>query len=63
MRREPKLIAAPQANHGVEGLAEPCRARRDGVEDCLDVDGRTRDHAQDLGGRGLLLERPRKTLL
>ncbi len=36
--------------------AQPDRALRDGVEDRLHVGRRARDHAQDLAGRGLLLQ-------
>ena len=40
-----------------QNRASQRRARsRDGVEHRLDVGGRARDHAQDLAGRGLLLE-------
>src|SRR4029453_3174907 len=57
MRRKPKLIAVPQTNHGVKGLAEPCRVRRDSIEDRLEVGRRVADHAQDLAGRGPVLLR------
>src|SRR4029453_10786118 len=57
MRRKPKLIAVTQTHHGVKGLAEPCRVRRDSIEDRLEVGRRVADHAQDLAGRGLLLLR------
>ena len=36
---------------------EPLGARDDRVEDGLEIGGRGCDHAQDLGGRGLLLQR------
>ena len=39
------------------GLAEPHRARGDGIEDRLDVGRRARDDTQNLAGGRLLLER------
>jgi len=43
-------------------LAEPRRALRDCVEHGLDVGRRARDDAEDLAGRGLLLQRLRQAL-
>ena len=49
-RRRSATFAEP-ASHSLQ------RRRRDGVEHRLHVGGRARDHAQDLAGGGLLLER------
>jgi hypothetical protein len=47
-----------EARHCAElGVAEPRRAPHDGLEHGLHVGGGARDDAQDLGGRGLLLQR------
>ena len=44
-------------DHGIAGLAQPHRALSDGVEHALEVGRRGRDHAQDFGRGGLLLQR------
>src|SRR5262249_49934881 len=57
-----QVLSFPQAEPRVIGLAQPCRAADDRVEDRLHVAERARDHPEDLAGRRLLLERLRLAL-
>ena len=50
-------LAVEAQQRARERLAQADRALHDGVEDRLHVGGRARDHAEDLAGRGLLLQR------
>ena len=50
-------LAVETEDGAVERIAQPGGALGDGVEHGLDVGRRSRDHPQDLAGRGLLLER------
>jgi len=50
-------LAVVPPDHAVGATAQPHGFAGDGVENRLDVGGRARDHAQDLAGGGLLLER------
>jgi len=56
MRDGAQDIALDAIDHGVEGLAEPSGALRDGVEHRLHVGRRTADNAQDLAGGRLLFQ-------
>ena len=49
-------LAVEAQQRARERLAQADRALHDGVENRLHVGGRARDHAEDLAGRGLLLE-------
>ena len=56
-RHRAVAVALAHQQEGRRVLEEPERRADDGVEHGLDVVGRLADHAQDLGRRGLLLER------
>ncbi|TKS58071.1 MAG: hypothetical protein EWM72_03244 [Nitrospira sp.] len=57
MRRQDQLIPLDQANRRVIGPAHPSRAPCNRVEHRLNIRRRASDHAQNLTGRGLLLQR------
>jgi hypothetical protein len=50
-------ISVEAVDHSLRGFAQPHCAGGDGVERWLDVGRRARDHSQDLGRGGLLLQR------
>jgi hypothetical protein len=56
-RDRAKDVSLAQPQIAVLGLAESGRVRQHGLEHGLQVAGRTRDNAQDLGCRRLLLQR------
>ena len=51
-----RFVAVAQGEHGVLRAAESQRRRDDGPQYGTDIGRRLRDHAQDIGGRGLLLQ-------
>src|SRR3990172_2982540 len=60
VRDEVDQLAVEAINRAENALAQAHRALSDRVEDRLDVRRRAADHAQDLTGRRLLLQRLRE---
>src|SRR5262245_47827970 len=52
-----KDIALTTENERVFRLAQPCRRSDERIEHGLQIEGRTADDLEHVGGRGLLLER------
>jgi hypothetical protein len=57
VRDEAKELTVEAEHRSIPRLTQAHRALYDGVEDRLDVGRRARNHSQDLGHGGLLLER------
>src|SRR5262249_32848709 len=55
-RRGPVAVSFTEPQRAVAGFAQPRGIREQGSKDGFQLTGRARNDAQDLGGRGLLLQ-------